>query len=52
MGIYIIIKNKKDTKFHKEEKMFNSFNHFSSSFEFFFFTVRVKLSNVKAKIVL
>ena len=27
--------------------MFNSFNDFSSSFEFFFFIVRVKLSNVK-----
>ena len=46
MGIYIIIKNKKDTKFHKEEKMFNSFNHFSSSFEFFF-----KDSSVIAKAI-
>ena len=41
MGICIIIKIiqkkkiSKDTKFHKEEKMFNSFNHFSSSFEIF-----------------
>ena len=51
MGICIIIKIKKDTKFNKEEKMFNSFNYFSSLFEFFF-TVRVKLSNVKTEIVL
>ena len=46
MGICIIIKNKKDIKLRKEEKMFNSFNHFSSSFEFFF-----KDSSVIAKAI-
>ena len=51
MGICIIKKNKKDTKFHKEEKIFNLLNHFSSSFQIFF-TVIVKLSNVKAKLIL
>ena len=49
MGIYIIIKNKKDTKFHKEEKMFNSFNHFSSSFEFFFSQLQLSLVTLKQR---